>query len=235
MQAMAVDLEGGCRVVDLKEGRPSRYGNLLIWQHFSGALTLRVLDLDGGATLRNAGHDEALYVIDGEGTANGTPVGKDTGIDLPGGHTLRINGELTLVSSLCPAEPSRRGVSMVRLHDQPVQKTGDRSYRELIHGATTQFVGSIPPGRAPDHFHLYEEVICILQGSGVVWTGRRSAPVGAGSCIFLPIRQPHCLENTSTGELRLLGMFFPAGSPAMRYGVEHGAKDRPEKQQSDGG
>jgi mannose-6-phosphate isomerase-like protein (cupin superfamily) len=87
----------------------------------------------------------------------------------------------------------------------------------LIQGQTTQFVGSIPPGRAPDHFHLYEEVICILDGAGVMWTGSKSAPVERGSCIFLPRRQPHCFENTGRGELRLLGVFYPAGSPAVRY------------------
>jgi mannose-6-phosphate isomerase-like protein (cupin superfamily) len=227
MQAMAVDLEGGCRVVELKEGRPARSGDLLVWQHFSGALSLRVVDLDGDATLRNDRHDETLYVLDGEGTANGTSIQRDTGIDLPPGQTLHLNGELTLISSLCPAASSQRPISIVRLDDQPLQKTGDRSYRELIQGDTTQFVGSIPPGRAPDHFHLYDEVICILEGSGLMWAGERSAPVRRGSCIFLPIRQRHCLENTGSTELRLLGVFFPAGSPAVRYGVESGAGNRP--------
>jgi len=30
----------------------------------------------------------------------------------------------------------------------------------------TQFIGFIPPGRAPDHFHRYDEVIYILAGEG---------------------------------------------------------------------
>jgi mannose-6-phosphate isomerase-like protein (cupin superfamily) len=115
--------------------------------------------------------------------------------------------------------PSNREPEVVHLDDQPIQKTGDRWYRELIQGEVTQFVGSIPPGRAPDHFHLHEEVMCILQGEGVMWTGTKSTPVRRGSCIFLPVRQPHCLENTGSGELRLLGVFFPAGSPAVRYPV----------------
>ena len=102
------------------------------------------------------------------------------------------------------------------------ERTGDRWYREVINedaGSTqvTQFVGGIPPGRAPDHFHLYEEVICILGGEGIMHAGASSTPVNPGSCIFLPIRQRHCLENTGSGELRLLGVFYPAGSPAVRY------------------
>jgi hypothetical protein len=28
----------------------------------------------------------------------------------------------------------------------------------------------------------------------------------------------HCVENRSAGEMRLLGVFYPAGSPAVRYG-----------------
>src|SRR5688572_25556954 len=138
-----------CRVVGLKEGSPAREGDLLVWWHFDAALSLRVLQLDGEATLQNDRHDETLYVIEGDGIADGTPLGPDTGVDLPAGHTLRLAGSMTLVSSLCPAEPLSRPLSIVRLEDQPVQTTGDRWYRELIQGQTTQFVGSIPPGRAP--------------------------------------------------------------------------------------
>ncbi len=212
-----IALEGGCRVAGLREGAPAHEGALRIWRHFEGALSLRVLELDGEATLRNARHDETLYAIDGEGWANGTAIAKDSAVDLPPGHDLELRGAMTLVSSLCPAAESRRAVSIVRLGDQPVQRTGDRWYRELIQGETTQFVGAIPPGRAPDHFHLYEEVLCILDGTGVMWAGATSTPIAAGSCIFLPRKQRHCVENTGSGELRLLGVFFPAGSPAVRY------------------
>jgi mannose-6-phosphate isomerase-like protein (cupin superfamily) len=81
----------------------------------------------------------------------------------------------------------------------------------------TQFVGSIPPGRAPDHFHEYEEVLFILRGAGRMWTGDLNTPLGPGSCVYLPRGQVHCVENTGDGELRLLGVFYPAGSPAIRY------------------
>jgi mannose-6-phosphate isomerase-like protein (cupin superfamily) len=98
-----------------------------------------------------------------------------------------------------------------------VKRTGDRWYVELIQAEVTQFIGGIPPGRAPDHFHLYEEVICVLDGVGVMHAGESSTPIAAGSCIFLPRKQRHCVENTGSGELRLLGVFYPAGSPAVRY------------------
>jgi mannose-6-phosphate isomerase-like protein (cupin superfamily) len=95
--------------------------------------------------------------------------------------------------------------------------TADRWYRVLIDSEVTQFVGSIPPGRAPDHFHEYEEVLFILLGEGRLWAGEESTPISYGSCIYLPRKQVHCVENTGTGELRLLGVFYPAGSPAVRY------------------
>jgi mannose-6-phosphate isomerase-like protein (cupin superfamily) len=214
---MPVELEGDCRVVGLKEGEPLRLGKLRIWRHFQGTLSLRVIDLEGRATFRNEGQDEVLYDLE-----------HNVGIYIPAGKSVKLEGPATLVSSLTPARGSNRNAAIVHLEDQPVQKTGDRWYRELIQGEVTQFVGSIPPGRAPDHFHLYEEVICILEGEGVMWAGTASTPVSRGSCIFLPMRQRHCLENTGSGELRLLGVFFPAGSPAVRYDIQNGPDDRPE-------
>ncbi len=120
-----------------------------------------------------------------------------------------------------PAEMS----PVIRLCDRETVPTGNRWYRVLVNEAAgsqqvTQFVGSIPPGRAPDHFHHYEEVICILEGSGRMWAGESSAPIAAGSCLYLPRRQVHCVENTGAGAIRLVGMFYPAGSPAVAYEVE---------------
>jgi mannose-6-phosphate isomerase-like protein (cupin superfamily) len=208
---MAVELEGGCRVAQLKEGKPLPDGDLLVWNHFEGALSLRVLELHGSTTFQDDSHDEVLYVLEG------SPLPPDTGIYIPAGQAMQLSGDMTLVSSRAPAAQSHGHAFSVHLDDQPVQKTGDRWYRELIQGETTQFVGSIPPGRAPDHFHLYEEVMCILQGSGRMWAGSSSTPIAPGSCIFLPRKQVHCVENLTSGELRLLGMFYPAGSPAVRY------------------
>jgi mannose-6-phosphate isomerase-like protein (cupin superfamily) len=111
---------------------------------------------------------------------------------------------------------------VVRLADQRSIATADRWYRVLVDHEVgseqvTQFVGSIPPGRAPDHFHEYEEVLFILRGNGRMWAGETNTPIGPGSCIYLPRRQVHCVENLGPGELRLLGVFYPAGSPSVRY------------------
>jgi mannose-6-phosphate isomerase-like protein (cupin superfamily) len=173
---------------------------------------------------------------------NGHPydIGPDTGIYIRPNETFAINNpgpdSIVLVSSRCPepdAAPefvarststssSPKHSPLVRLADRRAQPTADRWYRVLVDdeiGSTqaTQFVGSIPPGRAPDHFHLYEEVLFILRGSGRMWAGETNTPIAPGSCIYLPKGQVHCVENTGEDELRLLGVFYPAGSPSVRY------------------
>jgi mannose-6-phosphate isomerase-like protein (cupin superfamily) len=205
---MVVRLNGGVQVAELKEGTSRQEGDLRIWDRFKGgAVSMRVLQLDGQSTLRNDRGDEVLYVLE-----------DDVGIHLPAGTELPLQGTLTLIGVCSGGRPRPpAAATLVHLHNRPIEHTGDRWYRELIQSEITQFVGSIPPGRAPDHFHLYEEMLCILQGSGIVWSGDSKAPIGPGSCVYLPPRQAHCVENTGSGELRLLGVFYPAGSPAMRY------------------
>jgi mannose-6-phosphate isomerase-like protein (cupin superfamily) len=47
--------------------------------------------------------------------------------------------------------------------------------------------------------------------------GEERAPLSAGSCVYLPARIVHCLANTGGSEMRVLGVFRPAGSPAEAY------------------
>lgn len=210
----------------------------------AAAMSLRVLDVQPGAApvLQNGDCEEVLFVLEGRGTLHiaGDPhaVEADMGAFVPPGASLAIvnpgPGVLTLVSAQCPdpgpglrlagSEPQHASSSgaVSRLWEREARPTGDRWYRVLIddhHGSrqVTQFVGAIPPGRAPDHYHEYEEVLCFLGGSGRLWAGETSAPVGPGRCAFLPRGQVHCTENTGRGELRLLGVFHPSGSPAVSY------------------
>lgn len=171
-------------------------------------------------------------------------VSADTGIYIRPHQTFAIdnpNPEPTLlISSRCP-DPEVAATSVdpiapsssftdanappfVHLWDRAPQSTANRWYRVLVDDEigseqVTQFVGSIPPGRAPDHFHNYEEVLFILKGDGRMWAGETSTSISGGSCIYLPKGQVHCVENTGAGELRLLGVFYPAGSPSVRYDV----------------
>jgi len=165
-----------------------------------------------------------------------------TGVYVRPGQTLTIDNPgpapIRFVSSLCP-EPTTGEVTVaavmeptlatapakapiVSLSDRKAIPTADRWYRVLVDDEVgseqvTQFVGSIPPGRAPDHYHHYEEVLFILRGTGRMWAGETNTPISPGSCIYLPKGQVHCVENTGDDELRLLGVFYPAGSPSVRY------------------
>ena len=214
---MAVLLEGGCRVADMREDAPQVQGELI---------SLRVLQFEPGVSreFHNEEHDEVLFslgecalVIDGVEQR----VEAETGIFVSAGERFSIenpgSAPVALVGVQCPVTGEKVSPAVVRLADQRAMPTADRWYRVLIDSEVTQFVGSIPPGRAPDHFHEYEEVLFILRGEGRMWAGDTSTPINYGSCIYLPRRQVHCVENTGTGELRLLGVFYPAGSPAVRY------------------
>ncbi len=105
--------------------------------------------------------------------------------------------------------------------DCAIETTGDRQFRVVFGpgrgcSAATQFVGEIPPGRAPDHSHPYDEVVLILQGDGIAHIGGAEHPLSAGTCAHLPPGLVHCLENTGPSMMRVLGVFHPADSPAAK-------------------
>jgi mannose-6-phosphate isomerase-like protein (cupin superfamily) len=107
------------------------------------------------------------------------------------------------------------------LRECAAEVTGDRRFRVLFgpgtgYPAATQFVGEIPPGRAPEHSHSYDELVLVLAGDGVIHLGPASYPLRPGCCVHLPPGQLHCLENTGAATLRILGVFQPGGSPAAK-------------------
>ena len=98
----------------------------------------------------------------------------------------------------------------------------DRFLQELVNKdlgceRVTQFIGEIPRSRAAHHRHLYEEALYILSGSGMMWTDTVKAPVMPGDIVFLPAKQAHSLECASAEGMRLMGVFYPAGSPKVNY------------------
>ncbi len=176
---------------------------------------------------------ELWYVIDGTGLLAcgdrpGTPIRPGTAVWLPPGARYRLTasaGSLTMDSVTLPAATGTlagTGVPrLARLEDCAVEVTGDRRFRVLFGpgngcAAATQFVGEIPPGRAPLHSHTYDEVVLVLAGEGVLHAGPAEHPIAPGSCIHLPPGQQHCLENTGGDTLRVLGVFHPGGSPAAK-------------------
>jgi mannose-6-phosphate isomerase-like protein (cupin superfamily) len=144
-----------------------------------------------------------------------------TAVWLGAGQDYACQGEdLAILAVTVRAGPECAGPTrpVVRLEDCEPEVTGDREFRVLLsEGLTiTQFAGLIPPGRAPAHHHTYDEVVHVLAGRGVVHLGDAGTPIGPGTSIYLPPLQPHCLENTASEPLQVLGVFHPAGSPAAK-------------------
>lgn len=189
---------------------------------------LYVLDGDGMVSI--AGHDFAVSAGDG--------------VFVRKGESLAVRSldatPLKMLMAICPSCDSPWGetgdstpagsdpfdetfpVRVVSAGNADREATGDRYFKILVgpkigSRAITQFIGSIPLSKAPEHFHLYEEVICVLSGEGRIWIGDANVPVCPGSLVFLPRKQPHCMECTTDQGLELLGMFYPAGSPAVNY------------------
>jgi mannose-6-phosphate isomerase-like protein (cupin superfamily) len=197
-----------------------------------GEFEQRLLRFDGPeGTRTNDAEDEVLYVLAGHGRAT---VGSETSTLSPGsaayigrGESWRVDDaeELEMLSVLVSDPLPTDGATHAVL-DVDEQETGDatagRRFRllatpEVGCGSVTQFVGYIPVGRAPDHFHTYDEVVYVLEGEGALHIGGESAPLRPGAAVHLPARLVHCIENTGPGELRVLGVFRPAGSPAEAY------------------
>jgi mannose-6-phosphate isomerase-like protein (cupin superfamily) len=188
----------------------------------------------GRSRPRTAACEEVWYVVAGGGLLRAGPsqhrLEPDLGVLLPPGTTWLLDspGELLVVSVRVPAvrHATASGAApatpaVVRLADQPAISTGDRELRIVVDPAVgcqglTQFVGWIPPGRAPAHTHGYDEVVYVLEGRGILHAGGPARPITAGSCVHLPPGVPHCLENDGAAPLRVLGVFHPAGSPAAK-------------------
>jgi mannose-6-phosphate isomerase-like protein (cupin superfamily) len=170
----------------------------------------------GHGVLRSGGAEHALE--------------PDTGAFLVPGESWAVDNpgpdDLELVSVTAPCEGEERSQVTVRFADRPsLPATPNREFRLLVNEDVgcldvTQFVGLIPPGRAPLHSHTYDEVVYVVEGEGILHLGETDTALRPGSCIHLPPLQEHCLENTGPTPMRVLGVFHPSGSPASKA-TEH--------------
>jgi quercetin dioxygenase-like cupin family protein len=166
--------------------------------------------LEGSAVLTVGGETQALEPGTGVFVAGGTPwrVGAAAGLRL---LSVLVEAPLAATSSHAVVVPGARGPA-----------TAGREFTLLARpengcASVTQFVGHIPAGRAPDHYHLYDEVVLVLAGEGAFHVEGQSEALVAGTAVHLPARLVHCLENHGPGEMNVLGVFRPAGSPAEAY------------------
>ena len=200
----------------------------------SERLELHVTNYEPGRSLPRSleGIQEILYTASGRGTllVDGEPheLEPRTGAYVAAGESYEVENPgpetLLLVSATAPNEngaaPSARRT--VRYDDQPsLPASGDREFRYLVTNEVgcrdlTQFFGVIAPGRAPDHSHVYDEVIYVLEGEGTLHIDGEHEPVAAGTCIHLPPLREHSLENSGAGPMKVVAVFHPAGDPASR-------------------
>jgi mannose-6-phosphate isomerase-like protein (cupin superfamily) len=210
-RAVAIDADTGSALLELHLGR-----------YEPGRCRPRTLD----------GVQEIMYVVSGHGTlsVDGTPHDLEPGtaayVTESESYEVENAGpeSLLIVSVLAPqanggARPERR---TVRYADQPsLPASGDREFRYLVTEEAgckdlTQFFGVIAPGRAPEHSHVYDEVIYVLEGDGVLHTEGLDESVKPGSCIHLPPFLLHSLENSGSSPMRIVAVFHPSGDPASR-------------------
>jgi CDGSH-type Zn-finger protein/quercetin dioxygenase-like cupin family protein len=187
--------------------------------------------------------ETVLFIQSGAGsvTISGRefPVAPETGVLVRPGEafSLQASGSNTmrLLLTACPQSPGpvslphmstnfdgSVGERVVHVDATLREPMADRFYQVLVgerpdESQITEFIGEIPLSRAAAHRHLYEEAIMVLAGEGFLWTEKSRAAVGPGDILFLPRKVLHSLECTSEGGLRLMGVFYPSGSPAVNY------------------
>ena len=181
-------------------------------------------------------HDLLLFVVDGsasltvDGVAHELPA--DAAACVAAGESASLDAGPSGIAAICASAapgadrhaPLGRREPVVRLQEAGSDRaTGARSFEILLgphNGCTraTLFVGHVPPGRAPWHYHLYDEIVWIPEGPGRLHVGDGSEELGPGSAFRLRPREVHIVENESPDrELALVGVFTPAGSPSAAY------------------
>jgi mannose-6-phosphate isomerase-like protein (cupin superfamily) len=173
--------------------------------------------------------DEVLYVVSGTGTASiggaRVELAEGTAAYVGRGTEWRVEDadELVLLAVLVRDPLPGAGHAVIEVDDVAASSaTAGRAFRLLATpdcgcATVTQFVGYIPVGRAPDHYHEYDEVVYVLEGEGALHIDGETEPLRRGTAVHLPARLVHCLENTGPGEMQVLGVFRPAGSPGEAY------------------
>ena len=211
---------------------------ILIPRIADSALALESVRLDEGAELEvhETDLDSLLFSTAGSGALS--LVGETAAIEGGSAALVLAGEEATFVAGAGGLELIRATVGpkadrhapmgqrevVVVLDDASSERaTGARSFQVLFgphNGSTraTLFAGYLPPGRAPWHYHLYDEIVWIPRGQGSLHLRDSEDALGPGSAFRLRPREVHVVESSSPDrELTLIGVFTPAGSPSAAY------------------
>ena len=198
------------------------------------ALETRVVVAGSTAALGDPGRESLAYVSRGRGWltlagASHALGARSAALVLAGEDaTVSAEEELELVVATVSAEvdlhaPMGPRDVVTSVDDTGAQKaTGGRSFEILFgpHNGSTRatfFAGFIPPGKAPWHYHLYDEIVWVPEGPGRLHLEQGDEALGSGSAFRLRPRQVHIVENASASEMTIIGVFTPAGSPSAAY------------------
>ena len=202
------------------------------------ALALTEVRLDAGEAHAAAGaeHDALVYVFNGSGilAVNGEtwPIAAGAAGLVLAGEAARIEaveGALSaFVATVGPKTDRHAPIgareTVSRLNQADAERaTGARSFQVLLgphNGSTraTLFAGYIPPGKAPWHYHLYDEIVWVPEGPGRLHIGDATQELAPGAAFRLRPRQVHIVENSSAERaMTVIGVFTPAGSPSAAY------------------
>lgn len=207
------------------------------------ALTLALVGVGVGSSESVAVHDpecdSLLYVSRGSGSLTfddtTSELASGTAALVLAGEEATITGdELEVVRVTVGAAADRHAPlgpreAVVRVDPARVEQALERRGYQILFGPhngstrATLFVGFVPPGRSPWHFHLYDEIVFIPRGPGRVHraAAEETEPLTAGSAFRLRPREVHIVENASADEeLTVVGFFTPAGSPSAAYLAE---------------
>jgi quercetin dioxygenase-like cupin family protein len=226
-----------CRATELAPGVAT---SAVLGPHRGSPLTLTHVQIDPGAAWRSTSQQHSddvhllVYVLGGAATheADGEPLLRlragsaflrepaDRESTIVAGDqvtTLAVFGAGPTADLHAPLGP-RDPVAELNL-DDATAATESRSFQVLLgpeNGCcrATMFVGVVPPGAAPWHFHNYDEIICVLRGDGIYHQASGPQPTRPGSVVRIPPRTVHINENRAADEMHVLGVFTPAGSPS---------------------
>ena len=200
------------------------------------ALALRtvVLQADESTSIGDPDLDSLLYVSGGTGRL--TLGGEEHALHQSGAAlllageqaSLSADAELEVVVATVGPHVDRHAPMgsrdvVVSLDEAEAQgATGARSFHVLFgphNGSTraTLFAGFVPPGKAPWHYHLYDEIVWVPEGPGRLHSGQSTVELEAGSAFRLRPRELHIVENLGEHTMTVIGIFTPAGSPSAAY------------------
>jgi mannose-6-phosphate isomerase-like protein (cupin superfamily) len=200
------------------------------------ALALSLVELDSDSlVVADAARDSLLVVVAGAGSLT---LGDETlaltadsaGLVQAGEEgTIAAESGLSFLHATVGEDTDRHAplgprATVVGADDTTSEEaTGTRSFRVLFgpaNGSTraTLFAGSVPPGRASWHFHLYDEIVWVRGGSARLHLADGAEEFPEGTAFRLRPRQVHIVESASECRgLDVVGIFTPAGSPSAAY------------------